>query len=199
MRRVGRITAGLAAALMLAIGAGCGGSSSSSSGSSQSQPPATSSAPKNDFCGAAGQLASLQAQLIPLVNSLGDAQAIGTQLDRLETRAQHYQQQAPAQLRDDIDTLQGTLSKLTSAIEQHPGDPGAIAAAVSGTVQSAQSAGRTGAHPDLATTALLATGPPPGAPGCLWYPDQRPLRGRLMVGRLTLDQVVGVRVPAPQP
>jgi hypothetical protein len=26
-----------------------------------------------------------------------------------------------------------------------------------------------------------------------------PLRGRLMVGRLTLDQVVGVRVPAPQP
>ena len=24
------------------------------------------------------------------------------------------------------------------------------------------------------------------------------LRGRLMVGRLTLDQVVGVRVPAPQ-
>jgi hypothetical protein len=25
------------------------------------------------------------------------------------------------------------------------------------------------------------------------------LRGRLMVGRLTLDQVVGVRVPAPQP
>ena len=27
----------------------------------------------------------------------------------------------------------------------------------------------------------------------------RPLRGRLMVGRLTLDQVVGVRVPAPQP
>src|SRR4051812_32858601 len=27
---------------------------------------------------------------------------------------------------------------------------------------------------------------------------QGPLRGRLMVGRLTLDQVVGVRVPAPQ-
>jgi len=130
--------AGLAAAVTLAVAAGCGGSSSSSSGASPSQPPATSSAPKHDFCGAAGQLASLQAQLIPLVNSLGDAEAIGKQLDRLEACAKHYQQQAPAQLRDDIDTLQGTLSQLTSAIEQHPDDPSAIAGTVAGTVQSAK-------------------------------------------------------------
>src|SRR6478736_6749850 len=38
-----------------------------------------------------------------------------------------------------------------------------------------------------------------GGGEALWYPASRPLRGRLMVGRLTLDQVVGVRVPAPQP
>ena len=31
------------------------------------------------------------------------------------------------------------------------------------------------------------------------YTARGPLRGRLMVGRLTLDQVVGVRIPAPQP
>ena len=138
MTGLGRTTASLAAAVMLALAAGCGGSSSSSSGVSQPQPPATSSAPKDDFCGAAGQLSSLQAQLIPLVNSMGDAQAIGDQLDKLEARAKHFQQQAPAQLRDDIDTLQGTLSKLTSAIEQHPDDPNAIAGTVAGTVQSSK-------------------------------------------------------------
>jgi peptidoglycan hydrolase CwlO-like protein len=131
----GRTTwAALIVALVLAVAAGCGGSSSDES-TSQAPPP-TSSAPKDAFCGAAGQLTSLQAQLIPLANSMGDADAMDEQLDRLQDRARRYQQQAPDELQDDIETLQSAVAQLTKDIQQHADDPNAIAGAVSGSLQS---------------------------------------------------------------
>ena len=152
---------------------------------------------RQGFCGSAKKdLKDLQAENSSLFAGGATPDAIKKEFSNLQSAYAHAQSQAPAEIQPDLAVIIGFIGKLNNVLASDNYNLQAAAPQLESLAASTKLKQAGAPSEGLGRDELRGVG---GAGKGPLVSFAAPLRGRLMVGRLTLDQVVGVRVPAPQP